>query len=67
MSSAATAKFPVMPLWMDESSLKPGCPAASESTCSKRWFTNDRIGSTERKLAVIWRRSALPIAVRAMM
>ena len=30
-----------MPLWMDESSLNPGCPAASESTCSKRWFTND--------------------------
>jgi hypothetical protein len=42
---------------MDESSLNPGCPAASESTFSNRWLTNDRIGSTERKLAVIWSRS----------
>ena len=41
--------------WIGDSSEKPGCPAVSDNTCSNCSFTKLRIGSTERKFAVIFR------------
>src|SRR5207248_528570 len=64
-SSAATAGTFLLASRTDESSENPGCPAVSDSTFSKRWFTNARIGSTERKFVVILSSDPSPIALRA--
>jgi hypothetical protein len=64
-SSAATARPPCPTLRVDDNAVKPGCPAASDRAAANFAFTRSRMGSTERKLAVIFTSASLPIASRA--
>ena len=52
-------------LQVGDNSVKPGCPASVDRTASNLSLTKLRIGSTERKLAVIFNSPASPMAVRA--